>query len=379
MSAAAATSRRTEGAAGHPADPRGPAGQPRPSSSRVTTKRAPRCSCRATWELDWPRTRPTLPAGGPRRRVDPRARLLATRHAHARRRTPNIHRFARRRGGLRGSPLRRQRHSYGLVRRALYGLHGSYWFPRAFEKRHDRRAGGRAPGGGLRHPRVLQRRMNFPEFRDTAWAGPRRGDPRHLPARSRVLREGRDAGGRLRRVARESPSRARCAPVLLVRPDRCAAPALPQPRWALRAGDRLPRLHRARSDHGSPRRRRLDRPREERLPQLGPPRRPHRGALPARARGRGRRRGDDRHRHRDHGGSVFECGFWGHTSNFSPEQVEVDIHHARTGGDARRRRGRPLTSTSRTRSSSCSARTRPRARAQPGRRTLPPTHGARGE
>ncbi|MEE2940463.1 MAG: sulfatase-like hydrolase/transferase [Planctomycetota bacterium] len=286
-------------------------------------------------QLDWPRTRPTLPAGGPRPNVlvlvlDSWRRDMFTPEL-----TPNLHRFSADAAVFDDHLSGGNGTRYGLFT-MLYGLHGSYWFP-ALEQRRTPVLVDALQEADYDVRVFSSASMNFPEFRDTAWAG--LADEAILDTfppdlvsyeKDEMLADAYD--GWLAGRQRERDARPFFSFVLIDAPHQPyhnpGGPYAP-------AIDSLDYIELGRTTEGPALADLQLRVKNAYRNSV------HHADLTA---ARVLRALDAAGVHEetivivtgDHGEEFFECGFWGHTSNFAPEQVEVPFIMRGPGIDARR-------------------------------------------
>jgi membrane-anchored protein YejM (alkaline phosphatase superfamily) len=272
--------------------------------------------------VNWPLERPTIPADAPRRNVficvlDSWRRDMFTPEL-----TPNIHAFSKDArvydDHLSGGNGTR----YGLFT-MLYGLHGSYWFPMLAE--------GRAPvmiealqevGYDVRV--FSSASMNFPEFRDTAWSGVPEANiidefPLDMVAweKDELLSEAFE--GWLDTREEKQDHRPFFTFVLLDAPHQpYTNPGGPyQP-----TVEKLDYIQLGRTTKGPELRDLQLRVRNTYMNSVH-----HADKSAGRFLAALDRAGEAENTFTvvtgDHGEEFFECGFWGHTSSFSPEQVQV--------------------------------------------------------
>lgn len=272
--------------------------------------------------LDWPHQRPEIPADAPKKNVFVCVLDSWRRDMFDPELTPNISAFAE---GARvfedhlsgGNGTR-----YGLFT-MLYGLHGSYWFPVLAQRRAPVLVEAmQAAGYDVRV--FSSASMSFPEFRETAWVGV--DDQSILDAfppglvsyqKDELLAEAFEAWMERRRVTRDE--RPFFAFVLIDAPhqpyENPGGPYSP-------AVESLDYIELGRTTEG-PELVAL----QERVRNAYKNSVVHADQTAGRLLDTLERAGESEDTFTivtgDHGEEFFECGFWGHTSNFSPPQVQV--------------------------------------------------------
>lgn len=285
--------------------------------------------------LDWPRTAPRLPDDGPRPNVlvvvlDSWRRDMFTPEL-----TPNLHRFAEDAAVFEDHLSGGNGTRYGLFT-MLYGLHGSYWFPALAQRRSPVLVDALQDAGyDLRV--FSSASMNFPEFRDTAWASlPDEAILDSFPPdlvsweKDELLCEAFEGwlGGR----ARKRESRPFFSFVLIDAPHQPyhnpGGPYAP-------AVDELDYIELGRTTEGPALHDLQLRVKNAYRNSVH-----HADGTAARFLRALESAGLDDDTlvivTGDHGEEFFECGFWGHTSNFAPEQVEVPFVMKGPGIEPRR-------------------------------------------
>lgn len=289
--------------------------------------------------LDWPRTKPTIPADSARPNVllvvlDSWRRDMFTPDL-----TPHIHRFAEGAAVFDDHLSGGNGTRYGLFT-MLYGLHGSYWFPTLAERRTPVLMD--ALQEADYETRIFSSAsMNFPEFRDTAWAGLAEDEildsfPPDLVSweKDEMLADAFEGWLGARRRARDS--RPFFSFVLIDAPHQPyhnpGGPYAP-------AIDSLDYIELGRTTEGPEL---VDL--QLRVKNAYRNSVHHADATTARFLRALESAGLDEDTivivTGDHGEEFFECGFWGHTSNFAPEQVQVPFVIKGPGIEAKRE-GRP--------------------------------------
>ena len=272
--------------------------------------------------MNWPLERPTIGAEAPRRNVficvlDSWRQDMFTPEL-----TPSIHEFS---NGARvfedhlsgGNGTR-----YGLFT-MLYGLHGSYWFPMLAERRAPVMIEALQERGY--EVRVFSSAsMNFPEFRDTAWSGVPEANiidefPPNMVAweKDELLADAFE--GWLETRAEQGAYRPFFTFVLL---DAAHQPYTNPGGPYQPVVDKLDYIQLGRTTEGPELRDLQLRVRNTYMNSVH-----HADASAGRFLAALERAGEAEDTYTivtgDHGEEFYECGFWGHTSNFSPEQVQV--------------------------------------------------------
>ncbi|MEM8710193.1 MAG: sulfatase, partial [Planctomycetota bacterium] len=272
--------------------------------------------------VSWPHERPSLPASTPRRNVfvcvlDSWRQDMFTPDL-----TPNITEFAQKARVFEDHLSGGNGTRYGLFT-MLYGLHGSYWFPMLAERRSPVMIDALQEAGY--EVRVFSSAsMNFPEFRDTAWSKVPEAHivdefPEGMVAWEKDELLGDAFEGWLETRESRSSGRPFFTFVLLDAPHQpYTNPGGPyQP-----CVEELDYIQLGRTTKGPALRDLQLRVRNTYMNSVH-----HADASAGRFLAALERAGhaDDTYTivTGDHGEEFFECGFWGHTSSFSPEQVQV--------------------------------------------------------
>lgn len=272
--------------------------------------------------IDWPHVRPELPAEGPRPNIvicvlDSWRSDMFTPEL-----TPNITSFAKEARVFDNHLSGGNGTRYGLFT-MLYGLHGSYWFPVLEQKRSPVMIDAlQSAGYDLRV--FSSASMNFPEFRDTAWSTLPEGAildtfPSDLKSyeKDNILCDAFE--GWLAQRADDRDDRPFFSFVLIDAPhqpyNNPGGPYEP-------SVDKLDYIELGRTTDG-PELARL----QERVKNTYKNSVHHADQTTARFLRALQQAGEAENTivivTGDHGEEFFECGFWGHTSSFSPEQVRV--------------------------------------------------------
>jgi membrane-anchored protein YejM (alkaline phosphatase superfamily) len=287
-------------------------------------------------ELDYPHTRPVLPADGPRPNI-----LIVVLDSWRRdmfnpQLTPGLHAFSQDARVFNNHISGGNGTRFGLFS-MLYGLHGSYWF-KALAERASPVLMDTLEEAGYERRVFSAASMNFPEFRPTAWSG--------LADEEVVDRFEDESGEELSRISYKK--------------DRFVAQAFGD--WVEQRSNEVPFFcfilldapHQPYYNPGGPHQPTVDKLNYVQLgittsgPELAELREKvkntymnsvlHADRTATRILAALERAGLSQETlvvvTGDHGEEFCENGFWGHTSNFSPEQMEVPFYMRGPGIEA---------------------------------------------
>ncbi|MGK0480076.1 MAG: membrane-anchored protein YejM (alkaline phosphatase superfamily) [Planctomycetota bacterium] len=273
-------------------------------------------------KVNWPHERPKLSPSAPRRNVFICVLDSWRRDMYTPELTPNIHEFSKSARVFDDHLSGGNGTRYGLFT-MMYGLHGSYWFPMLAERRAPVMIEAlQAEGYDVRV--FSSASMNFPEFRDTAWSTVPEANivdefPPNMVAweKDELLSEAFEGWLETREARHDD--RPFFTFVLLDAPHQpYTNPGGPyQP-----TVKELDYIQLGRTTEGPELRDLQLRVRNTYMNSVH-----HADASAGRFIEALERSGEADDTYMivtgDHGEEFFECGFWGHTSSFSPEQVQV--------------------------------------------------------